>query len=181
MTCYVAVIQQADEMSTSNTATTTFSTQASWIANEYADVFSEPSSLPPHREYDMTIELQPGASPPFQAPRPMSAPMLDELKSQLTKLQEAGFIVASNAPFGAPILFVKKKDGSLRMCVDYRALNKITIKNKYPLPRIEELLDYDVLQYSVRLLCAVDIINYASTMLTLIKQHSSLDTAATNF
>jgi hypothetical protein len=138
---YVAVIQQVDEMSTSNTATTTFSTQASWIADEYADVFSEPSSLPPHREYDMTIELQPGVSPPFQAPRPMSAPMLDELKSQLTKLQEAGFIVASNAPFGAPILFVKKKDGSLRMCIDYRALNKITIKNKYPLPRIEELLD----------------------------------------
>jgi hypothetical protein len=90
---YVAVIQQVDEMSTSNTATTTFSTQASWIADEYADVFSEPSSLPPHREYDMTIELQPGASPPFQAPRPMSAPMLDELKSQLTKLQE-GWITA---------------------------------------------------------------------------------------
>jgi hypothetical protein len=114
---------------------------ASWIAEEYADVFSEPSRLPPHREFDMTIELQPGASPPFQAPRPMSAPMLDELKSQLTKLQQAGFVVPSNAPFGAPILFVKKKDGSLRMCIDYRALNKITIKNKYPLPRIEELLD----------------------------------------
>src|ERR1700736_6461478 len=114
---------------------------ASWIVDEYADVFTEPSSLPPHREYDMTIDLQPGASPPFQAPRPMSAPMLDELKAQLTKLQDAGFIVPSNAPFGAPILFVKKKDGSLRMCIDYRALNKITIKNKYPLPRIEKLLD----------------------------------------
>ena len=128
-------------MSTSNATSTALSTQSSWVADEYADVFSEPSSLPPHREYDMTIELQPGVSPPFQAPRPMSAPMLDELKSQLTKLQEAGFIVASNAPFGAPILFVKKKDGSLRMCIDYRALNKVTIKNKYPLPRIEELLD----------------------------------------
>src|SRR4029077_7740952 len=99
------------------------------------------STLPPHRELDMTIDLQPGASPPFQAPRLMSAPMLDELKSQLMKLQQAGFIVPSNAPFGAPILFVKKKDGSLRMCIDYRALNKITIKNRYPLPLVDELFD----------------------------------------
>ena len=67
--------------------------------------------------------------------------MLDELKKQLKKLQEAGFITASNAPCGAPVLFVKKADGSLRMCVDYRALNKITVRNRYPLARIEELLD----------------------------------------
>src|SRR2546425_1101225 len=87
--------------STSNSITTTTSTL--WIAEEYADVFAEPSTLPPHRDFDMTIQLQPGAAPPFQAPRPMSAPMLDELKSQLKKLQDAGFIVPSNAPFGAPI------------------------------------------------------------------------------
>jgi len=140
---YIAVIQRVEQQSSvNNTASSiTSSPQTAWIADEYNDVFSEPSSLPPHREFDMTIDLQPGASPPFQAPRPMSAPMLDELKSQLMKLQQAGFITPSNAPFGAPILFVKKKDGSLRMCIDYRALNKITIKNKYPLPRIEELLD----------------------------------------
>jgi hypothetical protein len=78
--------------------------------------------------------LFPVPPPPFQAPRPMSAPMLDELRTQLTKLQQAGFIVPSSAPYGAPILFVEKKDGKLRMCVDYRALNKITIRNKYPLP-----------------------------------------------
>jgi hypothetical protein len=66
---------------------------------------------------------------------------MDELKKQLEELLEQGFIRPSVSPYGAPILFVRKKDGSLRMCVDYRALNKITIKNKYPLPRIDELLD----------------------------------------
>jgi hypothetical protein len=98
------------------------------------DVFSEPSTLPPHRSFDLPIDLQQGgAPPPFQAPRAMSAPMIDELRTQLTKLQ-AGFMVPSSAPYGAPILFVKKKDGKLQMCVHYRALNKITTRNKYPLP-----------------------------------------------
>jgi len=71
----------------------------------------------------------------------MSQPEMDELKKQLTELMDKGYIQESKSPYGAPVLFVKKKDGSMRMCVDYRALNKITIKNKYPLPRIDELLD----------------------------------------
>src|SRR6201995_787903 len=71
----------------------------------------------------------------------MSPPELDELKKQVADLLAKGFIQPSKSPFGAPVLFVKKKDGSQRMCVDYRALNKLTIKNKYPLPRIDELLD----------------------------------------
>jgi hypothetical protein len=71
----------------------------------------------------------------------MSQPEMDELKKQLAELMEKGFITESKSPYGAPVLFVKKKDGTLRMCIDYRALNKITIKNKYPLPRIDELLD----------------------------------------
>jgi len=66
---------------------------------------------------------------------------MDELKKQLAELVKSGFIQESKSPFGAPILFVKKKDGTMRMCIDYRALNNITIKNAYPLPRIEELFD----------------------------------------
>jgi hypothetical protein len=140
---YIAVVQrvEGDGLPLVPPLPPSYSPEAEWIGQQYDDVFIEPSTLPPHRDVDMKIDLQPGAAPPFQAPRPMSAPMLDELRKQLTKLQSAGFIVPSNAPYGAPVLFVKKKDGSLRMCVDYRALNKITIRNKYPLPRIEELLD----------------------------------------
>ncbi|KAL0451351.1 UNVERIFIED_CONTAM: Transposon Ty3-G Gag-Pol polyprotein [Sesamum latifolium] len=70
------------------------------------------------------------------------APMeLQELKKQLEELLEKGFIQPSTSPWGAPVLFVKKKDGSMRLCVDYRQLNRVTVKNKYPLPRIDDLLD----------------------------------------
>jgi hypothetical protein len=71
----------------------------------------------------------------------MSQPEMDELKKQLADLMNKGYIRESKSPYGAPVLFVKKKEGTLRMCIDYRALNKITIKNKYPLPRVDELLD----------------------------------------
>jgi hypothetical protein len=71
----------------------------------------------------------------------MSVGELKELKKQLTELQEAGYIHPSSSPWGAPVLFVQKKDGSQRMCVDYRSLNDVTVKNKYPLPRIEDLFD----------------------------------------
>ena len=83
--------------------------------------------------------LVPGSTPPSQATYRMSPKELDELKQQLQELSDHGFIQPSKSPYGAPVLFVKKKDGSIRMCIDYRALNKITIKNKYPLPRIDEL------------------------------------------
>ena len=136
---FLAVLQKSTEAAVPSSSASPDIPQ--WISQQYSDVFAEPSSLPPHRELDMTIELQPGAAPPFQPPRPMSAAMLDELRTQLDKLQQQGFITPSNSPFGAPILFVKKKDGSLRMCIDYRALNKLTVKNRYPLPRIDELLD----------------------------------------
>jgi hypothetical protein len=71
----------------------------------------------------------------------MSVEELKELKKQLTELQESGYIRLSSSPWGAPVLFVQKKDGSQRMCVDYRSLNDVTIKNKYPLPHIEDLFD----------------------------------------
>ena len=99
-----------------------------------SDVFSEPNGLPPQRAADHHIDLVPGSVPPSRSPYRLSQPELEELRRQLTKLIEQGWIRPSVSPFGAPILFVKKKNGDLRMCVDYRALNKITIKNKYPLP-----------------------------------------------
>jgi hypothetical protein len=113
------------------------------LLEQFKDVFPDdlPSGLPPRRDIDHRIELVPGAAPPSRPTYRMSMPELDELKKQVADLLAKGFIQPSKSPFGAPVLFVKKKDGSQRMCVDYRALNKLTIKNKYPLPRIDELLD----------------------------------------
>ena len=76
-----------------------------------------------------------------RAPYRMAPTELKALKSQLKELLDKGFIRPSVSPWGAPVLFVKKKDGTLRMCIDYRQINKVTVKNKYPLPRIEDLFD----------------------------------------
>jgi RNase H-like domain found in reverse transcriptase/Reverse transcriptase (RNA-dependent DNA polymerase)/Integrase zinc binding domain/Chromo (CHRromatin Organisation MOdifier) domain/Retroviral aspartyl protease/Integrase core domain len=113
------------------------------VLRQFRDVFPEelPSGLPPSREVDHRIELVPGSTPPSRPTFRLSATELVELKKQLEELTKAGFIRPSKSPFGAPILFVKKKDGTMRMCVDYRALNNITIKNSYPLPRVDELFD----------------------------------------
>jgi hypothetical protein len=100
-----------------------------------------PKHLPPERAVDHEIKLEPGAKPPFLPIYHLSPRELEEVKEQLTMLIEAGFIQPSKSPFGAPIIFVPKKNGKLRMCVDYRALNAVTVKNRYPLPRIDELLD----------------------------------------
>ena len=113
------------------------------ILVEFSDVFPKelPAGLPPKRAVDHCIELLPGTEPPHRAPYKMSTQALDKLKTQLKELTEHGYIQPSVSPFGASVLFVPKKNGSLRMCVDYRALNKATVRNRYPLPRIEELLD----------------------------------------
>ena len=112
------------------------------VVNEYPDVFpDELPGMPPDRDIEFSIDLVPGTSPIAKRPYRMAAPELAELKKQLEELQKSGFIRPSSSPWGAPILFVKKKDGSMRMCVDYRALNEVTIKNKYPLPRIDDLFD----------------------------------------
>jgi hypothetical protein len=97
--------------------------------------------MPPDREVEFLIDLLPGTAPISKRPYRMSVEELKELKKQLTKLQEAGYIPPSSSPWGAPVLFVQKKDGSQRMCVDYRSLNDVTIKNKYSLPRIDYLFD----------------------------------------
>ena len=97
--------------------------------------------LPPRREIDFVIELAPGTELVSRTPYRMAPAEVKELKIQLQELLDLGFIRPSYSPWGAPVLFVKKKDGTLRMCIDYRELNKLTIKNKYPLPRIDDLFD----------------------------------------
>jgi hypothetical protein len=112
------------------------------VVNEYPDVFPEElPGMPPDRDIEFVIELIPGTSPIAKRPYRMAASGLTELKKQLEKLQRIGFIRPSSSPWRAPVLFVKKKNGSMRLCVDYRALNEVTIKNKYPLPRIDDLFD----------------------------------------
>ncbi len=110
---------------------------------EYRDVFEKKNAdtLPQHRPYDCGIELQEGAQPPFGPIYGLSQNELAALRDYLDENLAKNFIRHSKSPAGAPILFVKKKDGSLRMCVDYRGLNKVTIKNRYPLPLISGLLD----------------------------------------
>lgn len=97
--------------------------------------------MPPEREIEFVIEFKPGISPIAKRPYRMGVKKLEELKVQLKELIDKGYIYPSASPWGAPVLFVGKKDGTLRMCVDYRALNEVTIKNKYPLPRIDDLFD----------------------------------------
>ena len=112
------------------------------VVREFLDVFPEEfPGLPPKREVDFDIELVPGTAPILIAPYRMAPVELAELKKQLQELLDKGFIRPSVSPWGAPVLFVKKKDGSMRMCIDYRRLNRVTVKNRYPLPRIDDLFD----------------------------------------
>ena len=109
---------------------------------EFPDVFPDDlPGMPPDRDIEFIIELLPGTAPIAKRPYRMGVNELEELKKQLKELQEKGFIRPSSSPWGAPVIFVDKKDGSQRMCVDYRSLNEVTIKNKYPLPRIDDLFD----------------------------------------
>jgi len=112
------------------------------VVCKYLDVFPEDvPGLPPQREIKFTIDLVPGSRPMSIAPYRMSPLELAKLKKQIEELLDKQFIRPSVSPWGAPVLLVKKKDGTMRLCVDYRQLKKITIKNKYPLPRIDDLMD----------------------------------------
>jgi len=112
------------------------------VVHEYMDVFpDEIPGLSPKREIEFAIDLIPGAGPVSITQYRMTPAELAELKKQLEDLMEKQFIRPSVSLWGAPVLLVKKKDGSSRLCIDYRQLNKLTIKNKYPLPRIDDLLD----------------------------------------
>ncbi|GKE86277.1 putative reverse transcriptase domain-containing protein, partial [Tanacetum coccineum] len=99
------------------------------------------SGLPPTRQVEFQIDLVSGAAPIARAPYQLAPSEMKELSEQLKELSDKGFIRPSSAPWGAPVLFVKKKDGSFRMCIDYRELNKLTVKNRYPLSRIDDLFD----------------------------------------
>ncbi|XP_075087830.1 uncharacterized protein LOC107823350 [Nicotiana tabacum] len=110
------------------------------VGREFSDVFPEDlPGLPPVREIDFGVDLLPDTQPISIPPYRMAPAELRELKQQLQDLLDKAFIRPSVSPWGAPILFLKNKDGSLRMCIDYRQLNKITIRNKYPLPRIDDI------------------------------------------
>ncbi len=112
------------------------------IVYDFSDVFpDELPGLPPKREVQFEINVMPGVDPISIAPYRMAPAELKELKVQLQELLEKGFIRLSVSPWGVPVLFVKKKDGTFCLCIDYRQLNKLTIKNKYPLPRIDDLFD----------------------------------------
>ena len=112
------------------------------VVCEYVDVFpDELPGLPPHRDVDFGIELHPGTSPISMTPHRMAPVEWQELRVQLQELLDKGFIRLSTSPWGAPVLLANKKDKTLRLCIDYRQLNRVTIKNRYPLPRIDDLFD----------------------------------------
>ncbi|GJZ36915.1 putative reverse transcriptase domain-containing protein [Tanacetum coccineum] len=112
------------------------------VVREFPKVFPEDlPGLPPVRQVEFQIDLIPGAAPVARAPYRLAPSEMQELSDQLQELADRGFIRPSTSPWGAPVLFVKKKDGSFRMCIDYQELNKLTVKNRYPLPRIDDLFD----------------------------------------
>nr|GEZ12776.1 putative reverse transcriptase domain, ribonuclease H-like domain, aspartic peptidase domain protein [Tanacetum cinerariifolium] len=112
------------------------------VVKEFPDVFPEDRpGLPFVRQVEFQIDLIPGTAPVARAPYRLSPSKIQELSNQLQELIDRGFIRPSTSPWGAPVLFVKKKDGSFRKCIDYQELNKLTLKNCYPLPRIDDLFD----------------------------------------
>ncbi|GKB98518.1 putative reverse transcriptase domain-containing protein, partial [Tanacetum coccineum] len=112
------------------------------VVREFPEVFPKDlPGLPPVRQVEFQIDLIPGAAPVARAPYRLAHSEMQELSDQLQELVYRGFIQPSTSPWGAPVLFVKKKDGPFRMCIDYRELNKLTVKNRYPSPRIDDLFD----------------------------------------
>lgn len=140
--CFLTTLSQVEQ---SLAAVTTdfgkeYTDQLTDNLRQFEDIIAEPTTLPPSRPWDFDIELE-SDQPPKQRTYRMSPAELREVQKQLTEMLEKGWIRPSTSSYGAPILFVRKKDGTLRMCVDYRKLNDITKKNRTPLPRIDELLD----------------------------------------
>jgi hypothetical protein len=112
------------------------------VVNEFLDVFPEElPGMPPDRDIEFVIDLMHGNAPIYKSPYRMATTELAELKEHIKELLEKGFIFPSSSPWGAPVIFVPKKNGTQRLCVDYHALNEVTVKNKYTLPRIDDLFD----------------------------------------
>jgi hypothetical protein len=112
------------------------------VVSEFSDVFPKDlRGMPPERKVEFAIKLLPGTAPIFKRAYRVSGPELVELKKQVDELSEKGCIRPSTSPWATPVLFVEKKDGTRRMCIDYLALNEATIKNKYPFPKIEDMFE----------------------------------------
>jgi hypothetical protein len=112
------------------------------VVNEFPNVFPEDLlGMPPDRDIEFVIKLKPGTAPIYKTPFRMTTPELAELKEHIKELLEKRFITPSSSPWGAPVIFILKKNGTQRLCVDYCALNEVTIKNKYLLPRIDDQFD----------------------------------------
>jgi hypothetical protein len=111
------------------------------LLEEFLDVFAKPTQLPPSRPFDHHIPLVPGSVPVNAKPYRYSPFHKSEIERQVTELLKAGFIVPSVSPFASLVLLVQKKDGTWRFCVDYRKLNSLTIKNKFPMPLVDEILE----------------------------------------
>jgi hypothetical protein len=112
------------------------------VVNEFPNVFLEElPGMAPDQDIEFVIELKPGTTPIYKTPYKMATPELVELKEHIKELLEKGFIHPSSSLWGAPVIFVPKKDGTQRLCMYYRALNEVTVKNKYPMSRIDDLFD----------------------------------------
>ena len=118
-------------------------TEVKKVLDEFKDVMQSelPKKLPLRREEDHKIKLEQGAKPPAMGPYRMAPLELEELRRQLKELLDVGFVQPAKAPYDVPVLFQKKHDGSLQMCINYKALNKVMVKNKYPIPLIVDLFD----------------------------------------
>ena len=141
LSAYLIFARDVKELNESNLSV--LDKDRSEFLSQFSDCFSDslPSQLPPERSEDHAIDLIPGSSPPNRPPYRVSAAQQKEIMSQVNELLEKGLIQPSSSPFCSPVLLVQKKDGSWRMCIDYRALNKNTIKNRFPIPRIDDILD----------------------------------------
>ncbi|GKB21114.1 hypothetical protein Tco_0855037, partial [Tanacetum coccineum] len=112
------------------------------VVLDYLEIFPEDLlGVPPTRQVEFRIDLVPSLAPVARAPYRLAQSEMKELSDQLQELSDKGFIRPSSSPWRAPVLFVKKKDGSFQICIEYRELNKMTVKNRYPLPRINDLFD----------------------------------------
>jgi hypothetical protein len=111
------------------------------VLKEFQDVFKEIQGLPPKRDIYLSINLMPRETPISKTPYRMSTPELNELQMKVEEIMKKGYICPSVSPWGAPVLFVRKKDGTLRHCIDFGKLNKVTVKKNYPFPRIYDLFD----------------------------------------
>ena len=139
LSVYLVFVQDVNELHESSLSVV--DKDRSEFLLKFNDCFSDslPSQLPPERSEDHMIDLIPGSSPPNRPPYRVSAAQQKEILSQVNELLEKGLIQPSSSPFCSPVLLVQKKDGSWRMCIDYRALNKNTIKNRFPIPRIDDI------------------------------------------